>query len=638
MPFFGSMPQADILGLPSATGAVLSVGSALLAGPLVGAIVALVGGVLLVTFVVDLTLGSGLSVALWTASSVGAGLMAERLRRIQRERAAVHEVGRRARQESERARGRLARLQRVTAALSQALSSEDAVAAVAGEAVEAMGATGAAIGLVDGAGTSLDITIALAGQEAPRRRTRAPLDSSISLCEAFNTGRAIDVSGSEWLERFPDGFWMLGHLGTTLMVRPLVAGADRLGAIGLAFDDRRELAPEDIELFDAIAGQVGLAVRRVQTFESETQIAATLQDSLLPTKLPTIPGVDLWACYIAGADGLEIGGDWYDVVALDDGSVCLAVGDVCGHGLEAAAAMGQLRSAWRALASDEGATPASVLTSLDRFADDMPGVPFSTVAVVRLDPANGNLDYGCAGHPPPLVLAPNGEAHYLPGGRSMPLGVPWQGERHEHGVRLEAGSTILLYSDGLIERRGEPIDRGMQRLRDVAAARSRIADLEPLGKELAKLSLANQEDDITLLMVRLASFPLRFSRVLSSDPQELAGFRRDLGAWLQSRGVGHAVCDDVVLACSEAVSNAIEHGYVGTSGDVEVSVSVGMDGTIDARVQDHGTWRTEGSDPLRGRGLGLIRSLMDSVDISMGVNGTTLSMHLGEGQSVSTNH
>jgi serine phosphatase RsbU (regulator of sigma subunit)/anti-sigma regulatory factor (Ser/Thr protein kinase) len=627
MATFGVLP-ARFDGVASTLGAVLALAAGILGGPLVGAIAALLGGILFVSLVTGLNLGSALSVAVWVIASAAAGVIAERYRRLLRDRDEAHEVGVRARLESERARGRLARLQRVTVALSEALSSDDAIAAVAQQAVEVIGASGAVVGLVDGRGDALDITFSAARQAKLAKQQNVPVDAKVSLCEAYRTGQPLYLSGDEWRDRFPDGYELFRPLGSSFVVRPLIAGEDRLGAIGLAFGEGRDLGPEDLEMLDAIVGQVALAVRRARTIESESQIAATLQDRLLPGDLPKIDGVELWACYIASTDGLDIGGDWYDAIALPDGSVCLAVGDVCGHGLEAAAAMGQLRSAWRALASDEGSTPATVLTTLDRFADDMPGVPFSTVAVVRLEPSNGSLDLACAGHPPPLVLSAEGEAAYLPGGRSMPLGVPWQGEREEQHVELQPGSTLILYSDGLIERRGEPIDRGMQRLRDSAAARSGIADLEGFGEALAKITLENREDDMTLLLLRLDGERARFRRRVIAEPRELTGFRHELGEWMGVMGIEAAVRDDVILACSEAVSNAIEHGYLGSSGEVEVTVGFGDDGSIEARVVDRGTWRTGGPDPLRGRGLTMMRSIMDAVEVSTGSAGTTVVMRL----------
>ena len=626
----GLLSQTDpvsYLGVPGALGALIAVGAAILAGPLVGLATALAGGLLFIGAVTHGGLGSNISIVVWAGAATAAGVISDRYRRLQQERDAAYEAGRLARQESERARGRLARLQAVTAALSSALSSDDAVAAIARHAVEAVGASGASIGLVDEAGLTLEITFAVARQAEPPTKTRVPLEAEVSLCDAFRKRRAIDIGTQEWKERYPEGYTMLGHLGGRLASRPLIVEGDCMGAIGLAFIEERELEPADLELVDAVVRQVALVIRRIRSFESEHVIAATLQNSLLPPKLPKIAGVELSARYVAGAEGMDIGGDWFDAVSLPNGSVCVAVGDVCGRGLAAAAAMGQLRSAWRALATLDHMSPAAILDALDRYVDGISGGAFSTLTTVRIELASGRFDFACAGHPPPLVITPGNGAGYLPGGRSMPLGVPWQGEREDQRAELPAGATLMLYTDGLIERRGEPIDRGIQRLRDTAAARSEVSGLDDLAQALARLIPTAHDDDVAMLFLRVETTPVMFLRRFSSDPQELAGLRHEMRRWLIAKNVESRWCDDLVLVCGEAASNAIEHGYLDSRGEVEVSMQVDADGVVIAHVRDHGRWRRPGSDPFRGRGLDLMRTLMDSVEVMTGEEGTTVSMN-----------
>jgi serine phosphatase RsbU (regulator of sigma subunit)/anti-sigma regulatory factor (Ser/Thr protein kinase) len=626
MGLMGQTNPVSYIGVPGALGALIAVGAAILAGPLVGLATALAGGLLFIGAVSKAGLGSNIAIVVWAGAAVTAGVVADRYRRLQRERDTAHDAERAARQESERARGRLARLQAVTAALSGALSSRDAVEVVARHAVEAVGARGAAVGIIDDSGLTLEVTYAVARDAENRATHRVHVDADVTLCEAFRTGRAVNMNREEWRRRFPEGYRMLGHLGGRIATRPLVVGTERLGAISLTFIEERELEPADLELVDAVVRQVALAVRRVRSFESEHVIAATLQNSLLPPKLPKIAGVELSASYVAGAEGMDIGGDWYDAVSLPNGSVCVAVGDVCGRGLAAAAAMGQLRSAWRALATLEHMSPAAILDALDRYVDGISGGAFSTLASVRIEPATGRFDFACAGHPPPLVITPGNGASYLPGGRSMPLGVPWQGEREDQRAELPAGATLMLYTDGLIERRGEPIDRGIQRLRDTAAARSEMSGLDDLGQALARLIPAVHDDDVAMLFLRVETTPVQFLRRFSSDPQELAGLRHEMRRWLIARNVEPRWCDDLVLVCGEAASNAIEHGYLDSRGEVEVSMQIDADGVVIAHVRDHGCWRPPGSDPFRGRGLDLMRTLMDSVEVRTGEGGTTVSM------------
>jgi serine/threonine-protein kinase RsbW len=272
-------------------------------------------------------------------------------------------------------------------------------------------------------------------------------------------------------------------------------------------------------------------------------------------------------------------------------------------------------------------SPAAILDALDRYVDGISGAAFSTLTTVRVELASGRFDFACAGHPPPLVIMPGNGASYLPGGRSMPLGVPWQGEREDQRAELPAGATLMLYTDGLIERRGEPIDRGIQRLRDTAAARSEVSELDDLAQALARLIPTAHDDDVAMLFLRVETTPVMFLRRFTSDPQELAGLRHEMRRWLIAKNVESRWCDDLVLVCGEAASNAIEHGYLDSRGEVEVSMQIDADGVVIAYVRDHGHWRPPGSDPFRGRGLDLMRTLMDSVEVRTGEEGTTVSMN-----------
>lgn len=244
----------------------------------------------------------------------------------------------------------------------------------------------------------------------------------------------------------------------------------------------------ELDVLTAIAQQAGLALDRARLHEQSAGVAHALQHAMLAVDLPVDPRYAVGAVYRAGVELLEVGGDWYDVFLTGPGTLGVVVGDVVGRGLAAAGAMGQLRSAVRAVAGP-GAGPAAVLTRLDRFVDQVPSARVATLAYGELDLAAGTLRYACAGHPPPLLLPAAGADEFLWGGRSTPLGVVLEGvPRREAQVQLAPGDRVLLYTDGLVERRDRGLDEGMSAL---AAA---VADVR--GR-----SLGDTVDAVTATML-----------------------------------------------------------------------------------------------------------------------------------------
>ena len=235
----------------------------------------------------------------------------------------------------------------------------------------------------------------------------------------------------------------------------------------------------------------------------EQDIAQQLQRSLLAGTIATSARLAVEVVYRPAGAGLEVGGDWYDAFWLDDEqtTVILVVGDVVGRGIEAAAVMGQLRSAIRALAST-GLAPGRLLDALDGFAARHRVGRMATVALAQLEVASGRLRYACAGHPPPIMLAPGVAPAFLWDGRSVPLdSVALRGPRAEGTAGLAAGGTLLLYSDGLVERRERSLDVGFHQLLDEAARHDR----EALAAMLAGVVLAMDDDhtdDLCLLAAR----------------------------------------------------------------------------------------------------------------------------------------
>jgi hypothetical protein len=253
---------------------------------------------------------------------------------------------------------------------------------------------------------------------------------------------------------------------------------------------------------ELVASTVGAALEtthlRGVELDAQLEISGRLQEAMLEltTDFPTVA-----ARYAPATNQLRVGGDWYDVVDLGDGRRGLVVGDCVGHGLDAAIAMGQLRSACRALLL-AGASPAEVLTALDRVAAAVRGGQCATVACIVIDVRSGTLAYACAGHPPPLVVGHDGTTSWLTGGRGMPLAVG-QPERHADWAPVAAGDTIVLYTDGLIERRGEDLDAGLARLAE-AARGAGARSVQQVADDLLRLA-DGADDDVAIVIKRVPS-------------------------------------------------------------------------------------------------------------------------------------
>ena len=358
--------------------------------------------------------------------------------------------------------------------------------------------------------------------------------------------------------------------------------------------------------------------------EREHRIAETLQRSLLPDRLPEIPGVLLAARYVPASTDMEIGGDWYDVVQLPDGRVGLAIGDVAGHGLRAASTMGQLRMALRVCALEER-SPTRVVTRLRHLVRGQLGSDFATLVYLVFDPDSGTVRFANAGHPPPLVVEGKEGASYLEGGLGPPLGAVGFPDRYlDVTYHLAAGSTLFLFTDGLVERRGATIRDGLDRLKALAAASDE--DLEAMCDHvLLSMVESDVSDDVALLAlrpVRLASEPLLLR--LPAEPYVLASLRQTLRRWLREIEASPQVANDILIACGEACANVIQHAYGAKEGLLEVDLVL-LDGTVEVTVRDHGTWR-----PISGRDGGhgerLMQGLMDSVNVNSGSGGTIVQM------------
>ncbi|MFE4053594.1 PP2C family protein-serine/threonine phosphatase [Streptomyces sp. YIM B13518] len=290
-----------------------------------------------------------------------------------------------------------------------------------------------------------------------------------------------------------------------LLCIPLLTHREPLGVLTLSPPGER-WDPDDAVMLLELARRAGTAIDNARRFEHNRDIAETLQRALL-TELPTTPGLSLAARYLPATHGLNIGGDWYDAFRQRDGGLITVIGDVTGHGLHAAVMMSQLRTALRAYAVD-GDSPGRLLTRLHEYLRHLQPDLFATAVIARFHPDGHTLTWAAAGHPPPVLRLPDGRVRTLDAKPGAMLGIPLRQDIADHTERLAPGSTLALYTDGLVERRAQGIDPGIERL---AAALGSFgsaeldADLEGSADRLLPplLSDSERDDDVCLLLCHL---------------------------------------------------------------------------------------------------------------------------------------
>jgi PAS domain S-box-containing protein len=315
-----------------------------------------------------------------------------------------------------------------------------------------------------------------------------------------------------------------------------------------------------------------LLAEREQLYQLEHNLANKLQGAMLGNSDIDDDRIAVCAQYQPAVEDLMVGGDWYDVVELPNGTVGLIVGDVVGRGIEAATAMGQLRSALTALAFAQ-TDPARALEALDVFARTIPNALSATCVYIVVDPANERLTYSSAGHVPPLVVTHGAEPRFLDEQQDTPLGTSTTPRPRRTGsCAFPVGSMVALYTDGLVERRRESIDVGLNRL---AASMGRHHDLavdEVCDRVIGELlSDARQQDDVAIVTARLLSSASRsFSITIPADILEARRARHALDEWLASGDVGEQARADIGLAVGEAVANSVEHAYAQAPGSIEL--------------------------------------------------------------------
>ncbi|MFD5232501.1 SpoIIE family protein phosphatase [Streptomyces qaidamensis] len=289
-------------------------------------------------------------------------------------------------------------------------------------------------------------------------------------------------------------------------IAPIRSTRAVLGALTLGRDENQApFTPVDLPLIEDIARRAGLALDNARLYQRQRKVAETMQNHLLP-QMPGVSGLQMTVRYLPAPDASQVGGDWYDAFPLSDASTALAIGDVVGHDLEAAAGMAQVRNMLRAYAWSQHEPPSRIVERLDEAIQHITDVSMATTIFARVEPAedgNWQLSWTNAGHPPPLLISHDGLARYLTDGHGILLGTQTGTRRPDATVRLPPGSTLVLYTDGLIEAPRRTIDEGLDRLRQHAAALAHRPLASFTDQLLRRVRPSGNDDDVALLAVRV---------------------------------------------------------------------------------------------------------------------------------------
>lgn len=437
-------------------------------------------------------------------------------------------------------------------------------------------------------------------------------------------------AGSEWrVQADFEGTGQPQEHFFDFIVSPRRAQDGSIEGVQLAFTDVTE------RVRTRIAAEARLE-EMSERYRNVRDSATVMQQALLSSSVPILPGAEVTAQYVVAAQDTAAGGDWFDAIPLGDRLV-LVVGDVVGHGVEAAAVMSQLRAALR-MQVLAGHPIAEALEAVDRFRRHVPGSTSATICVGALDFGTGEFRYCTAGHPPPLLVTAEATARYLEPSGAGPLG-----SGAGFAVRtefLDVGDAILLYTDGLIERPGRPLGASTAEFAELAAniaggqrgfvIESSVRPVDRICSETLELLLraTGYSDDVTLLAAQRRTPVAPLHMTLDATIHAARTVRIRLRRWLSEVGAEADDISDIVHAISEFVENAVEHGYGTEVADgVVVEAWLSGEGYLHASVIDHGRWKDhrEGATG-RGRGLAMAEALVSEAHISHRADGTTASV------------
>jgi serine phosphatase RsbU (regulator of sigma subunit)/anti-sigma regulatory factor (Ser/Thr protein kinase) len=551
----------------------------------------------------------------------------------------------------ERLRGSLATTDRLLDSaerFSRAVTAADVGQVVIAAGLALTGLDRARVVVVDDESGRVDAVAAVGhDEESPPILTRpASRDADTPEAAALRTGRPVFSSpGQRPLGTYPNLGQMPGHGATqAIAVLPLTAASETVGLLALAGSRPHDFDDTQREVLGALAAQAGQALQRALLYERQLRTAELLQRGLLPQRLPAVPGIAMAARYAPGAEGMRVGGDWYDAIPVPGDRLALVVGDVMGKGVDAATRMSQLRGAVRVLAAVDP-EPAAVAAGLDLMAAELAEDQIVTLVYLLLDPATGEGLIARMGHLPPVLVPAQGPPRVLDGAGSPPLGVP-AARREQAPLTVEPGSVLVLFTDGLVEDRRTGLDVGLPAL--TAAAR-RLADagldVEDFADEVLALGTSDggRPDDVCVLVVRrdvggaapVAGSRLDAAMTLPAEPASGAAARRFVERTLAGVPADGERLDTLVLLCSELVTNAVLHAAAPS----EVRLRL-RDGRVRLEVHDPSPQvplprDQDGQDgrAASGYGLALVAALADAWGVERGDGlpdvGKTVWLELG---------
>ncbi|HKU68500.1 MAG TPA: SpoIIE family protein phosphatase [Candidatus Baltobacteraceae bacterium] len=414
------------------------------------------------------------------------------------------------------------------------------------------------------------------------------------------------------------------HGFESVVAAPLVGRNGTLGTFVLAARSRSALNGTAQKLANVLALQLAGAIEQAMLFERTHRVADRLQRALLPDSFPRVFGAEFHAAYKPASDEAEIGGDWYDAFALPDGRIAISMGDVAGHGLEAATVMGEIRQAMRTAAIGEP-SPAAVLDHINSVINLRKSIGMVTAIFGFYEPDLRELTYAVAGHPPPIVTISEGFSGFLPGG-GMPLGVEPHINAKDWTIALPPRSCVVFYTDGMTEY-SRDIIAGERTLLDASV---RAFDMDPENPAIALLervfdATVNRDDAATLtLSCHDGALPheMRFSAVPLIAPIVRCFVHR----FCDEYALSNAQRFSLITAVGEAVANAVEHAYRGEAAGSVVVRTQADNETVSVEVEDHGRWRPFMRREERGRGIVLMHELMDHVRITSAQNKTVIRL------------
>jgi serine phosphatase RsbU (regulator of sigma subunit)/anti-sigma regulatory factor (Ser/Thr protein kinase) len=503
-------------------------------------------------------------------------------------------------------------LQRVTDASLAYLPEDELLLELLHRVSEILASDTAAILLLEPTGEALRARAALGIEEEVEQRVRIPVGRGFAgrIAAERRPIALDDVDSGDIVNPILREKGIRSLLGVPLLVEGRVIGVVHVGSLV-----PRHFTEDERDLLQLAADRMAIAIEHARLFE-QRRLTEALQRRLLPQALPRIPGLEVASRYLP-ASGESLGGDWYDAFELGAGRIVLAVGDVVGHGPGAAAVMAQLRTALRAYAVEDHAAP-EVVTLVNRLMWQLGPVAMTTLAYLVIDPVEESLELVNAGHPPPLMIGPDGEASYLPLQGSTAMGASPMAAYRSETFPFATGSAVVLYTDGLVEDRTRPIDDGLERLRTLG---ERADDLEGLCSAIVdRMVPGARADDVAVIAAILPPLPDKLVTRWPANKDALVAMRRLLRRWLRTRGATEDETYDITVACQEACANAVEHAYGPGRRWFHVE-AVHRDGRVRLTVRDSGRWRPpRGAN--RGHGLPLMRALMEDVDVDHTGNGT----------------